>query len=603
MIYNIDDALDAAFTPQRIIRAYFEYKVAKWDQFSGFQVPRINIPMGTDGIEYEGFEKQLQRHAQNIADRIHTNRYVFHPIREFDTKKDIGLPLTPDNTRTLGIASIRDALVQSILYKDVLYEPLESLFASLDKPTPVSFGYRKGKSAPVAAQYVFKYAMSGYWHVYDADLSKYFDTIPHDRLLSKLALVIGGSASRTYSLVRRFVSTDRTRQCSYQYATSRGKRVGYKVFHWKKPVRARPKFKEGVPQGGVLSGMLANLYLHDFDDWIVNEIGKGIDLRFVRYADDFIIMVKDPELLTVIGRAVKLKLESGDFVLRINADKTREVDIRKDGLEFVGFSFDERHMRIRKKKIEEFKSRLTREIFQAIPDEVKLQESPRLTMNWLVARINSKVEGLRGHETCPWCGFKRISASRSWMAFFRVVTDDNQLRELDKWIRKTIYDYMFAEFGIRVDRSELKNQSTRLRSLVREKRQVILSRTRPCLCDIEEANQDIWIFAPALFQGRSFKTLAQNRLFAVPHVDEHGLQVSVGRRQHRVEKDVFQKLWNDLVGGQSVTRVDLERNGIRNTSHIVALMAELPAIKVTVYPITLTYIEKRPAQFLTLEAD
>lgn len=601
MNQNIDDALDAAFTPQRIIRAFLEYKVAKWDHFSGFQDPRISIPIGTDGIAYQGFEKQLQRHARNIADRIRTNSYIFHPFREVDTKKDIGLPLTPDNTRTLGIASIRDALVQSILYRDVLYEPLESLFSTLDTPNPVSFAYRKKKSAPLAAQCVYEYAMSGYWHVYDADLSKYFDTIPHDRLLLKLALLIGGSTSRTYSLVRRFVSTDRTRQRSYQHATRKGKTVGYKVFHWRKPVRAWPKTKEGVPQGGVLSGMLANLYLHEFDDWIVNEMGKGIDLRFVRYADDFIIMVKDPDLLIEVSDAVRLKLESDDFVLRINENKTKTIDIRKDGLDFVGFGFDEKHMRIRNKKIEEFKSRVTREVFHAIPDEVKKAESPKLTMNWLVSRINSKIEGLRGHEVCPWCGFDRIGASRSWMAFFRVVTDDNQLRDLDKWIRKTLYDYMFMEFGLRVDRNEMKNHSTRLRSLVSEKHQVTRSRTRPCLCDIQEASQDIWAFAPSLFQGRSFKTLAQKRPFTVPYVDERELQVSVGRRQYKLGKDVFQQLWNDLIGGKRVTRVDLERNGLRNTSHIVALMAELPAIEVTVSPIALTYIEKGPAKFLTLE--
>lgn len=600
MDWNIDHALDAAFTPQSIKQAFYDYKLAKWDRFSGFDDPKINIPIGADGVTYQAFEKQLERHARNISRRIEADNYIFYPFREVDKKKDPDLPLTEDNVRTLGIASIRDALVQTILYEDVLYEPVEALFRNLDESGPVSFAYRKGKSAPLAAKYVYRYSRDGYWFVYDADLSKYFDTIPHVKLLKKIAQVIGGNTSRTYRLVRRFVRTDRAPHSTYKYVARRGKRIGYKIFHWRKPNRRRPKRDKGVPQGGVLSGMLANLYLHKFDEWIVKELAERVDLKYVRYADDFIIMVKSPDALSVIDQEVNQKLRTDSFSLEINEHKTKKIDIREDGLDFVGFHFDGQHIRVRRKTVERFKARIVEEIFHAIPQGIKQRKSPKRTLNWLTWRINSKIQGMRGREECPRCRCERIGPPRSWMAFFRVVTDDSQLRELDKWIRKRLYDYVYSEFDIRINRKALKRRPRRkgLRSLVNEKYQVRAARRRPCLCDIRENDDDVWEFASDLFEGRTFKTLSQKRPFAVPFVDDDGLQISVKKRQYRVGKVVFQDLWDRLVSGEAIVRANLEREGIRNTSHIVALIAEFPGVEVKVSPITLIYKEKPPADFL-----
>jgi len=257
-------------------------------------------------------------------------------------------------------------------------------------------------------------------------------------------------------------------------------------------------------------------------------------------------------------------------------------------------------MRVRQKTLKRFKRRITEQIFEAVPEEIKTQNSPDRTLNWLIWRINLKICGLRGREICPQCRCARLGAPRSWMAFFRVVTDDYQLRELDKWIREKLYRTMYDKFGIRIQRSRLKRPSNTegLKSLVNEKYQVCRIRIRPCLCDIRRQNENIWVFASDLYEGRSFKTLAQKRPFTVPFVDETGLQVSVGQRQYRVEKQVFQDLWTRLVKGGKILRADLEKAGMRNTSHIVALIAELPGIRVTYSPITLTLEEESPADFL-----
>lgn len=597
---GIDALLDEAFSPQRIIDTFYDYKLAKWDHFSGCDEPIVNVPVGTDGVTHDSFEKQLYRHVRNIRRRILTDTYIFHPFREVDKKKNPHAALSEENTRTLGIASVRDALVQIILYNHVLYESVETLFTSLDPVGPVSFAYRKRKSAPLAASFVHRYAKRGYRYVYDADLSKFFDTIPHDKLLNKLARVIGGSETRTYRLVRRFIRTDRTPHESYHNRTRQGKTIGYRLFHWRKPARLRPKRDSGVPQGGVLSGMLANLYLHEFDEWVLLELGREFDLKYVRYADDFVLMLKSPALFEELNDRVCAVLESGDFGLKINKGKTRNIDIVTDRLNFVGFNFDGEHVRVRQKSLDRFKNDLKERMTKARLKSIQEEDTPDRALDRLIRAANLKIRGFRDDEQCPRCRCQRVGRPRSWLAFFKDVTDPEQIRALDKWIRQQIYSNMYSQHGIRIGRRDLdgRRRHERLRSLVNEIRRVRKARLHPCLCDIRGSNNDIWGFAPNMFRGRRFKTLARRRPFTVPYVDEQGLQVSVGKRQYRLPRTDFEVLWARLMDGERVSRTELETTGMRNTSHIVALMAEFPGVVVRRRPISLSFEEKPPADFV-----
>jgi RNA-directed DNA polymerase len=586
---SIDKDLLTAFTPQRVVQAFYRYKLAKWDRFSDLGDPDIFIPMGADGVTFEAFENQIERHARNICRRIQDDSYIFYPFRELEIEKEPATAEKPAKYRTLSIASIRDALVQTILYNDVLYEPIEALFSGLDTPEVVSFAYRKGQSAPAAAQAVYSHIQSGYWYVFDADLSKYFDTIPHDKLLDRLALVIGGNESKTYKLVRRFLHTDRVEHKSYKYKGRKGKYPGYKIFHWQKPQRTRRDM--GVPQGGVLSGMLANLYLHDFDEWVVNELGRSIDLKYVRYADDFVILTRSPDDLKTIHHEVRDRIKSLD--LQLNEDKTDKLDVREKGLDFVGFHFDSVHMRVRDRNVERYKNRI-QSIVDALPEYIEDRDDPVTTLRWLSWRIKYKVQGLSGNELCPGCGQGRVGPPRSWMAFFQVVTDIEQLRELDKWTRRTVYDFMYRKYSVRVKRSDL--HKVGFRSLVNERYRIPKSRLKPCLCEIEELG--LWYFAKDIYEGKQFHTLARKRPFIVSRVDSNDLQVVVGGKRNLIARDTFIKLWDRLTRDKRISRAELEQEGIQSTSQIVTLISELPGVNTTLRPITLYFTDKKPADFL-----
>ena len=409
MLENIDDYLIASFTPEKVIQAYKNYKLAKWDHFSGLDDPGIKIPMGADGVKYEAFEKQIHRNVKNICQRVIEDRYTFYPFREREIEKEPVTPGKEKKYRTLSIASIRDVLVQTILYENVLYQPIESIFSPLDRIEPVSFAYRKGKSAPKAAEQLQEYILSGYHYVFDADLSKFFDTIPHDKLLKKLVTAIGGETSRAYKLVRRFISTDKVPYITYRNAMRKGRKIGAKIFYWRKP--KREKREKGVPQGGILSGMLANLYLHEFDEWVLCTLGKQFDLKYVRYADDFVILTRSMVELPIIHELVKAQLK--EMKLDLNEDKTKDdVDIYQKGLDFVGFQFDGKFIRARERNIEKFKSRVL-EILDKVPPDILQKNKPSKTLRYIIRRINYKVSGRSGKETCPTCGYIRQSSPRS----------------------------------------------------------------------------------------------------------------------------------------------------------------------------------------------
>lgn len=213
-----------------------------------------------------------------------------------------------------GIPTIRDRVVQTAVL--LLVEPIfEADFLDC------SYGFRPERSAHDALEQVRQNLQQGRRDVYDADLQSYFDTIPHEKLMAAVQRrIVDGSVLK---LIRMWLKA---------VVIEPGDGPG-------KPPRVS-RSKQGTPQGGVISPLLANLYLHWFDKLFHRSDGpyQWANARLVRYADDFVILARH-----VGGRITQFVEQTlqGRFVLTVNRDKTRTVKLNEPGasLDFLGYTF------------------------------------------------------------------------------------------------------------------------------------------------------------------------------------------------------------------------------------------------------------------------
>jgi RNA-directed DNA polymerase len=211
----------------------------------------------------------------------------------------------------VGIPTVKDRIVQTAVL--LVIEPIfEADF--LDS----SFGFRPGRNAHQAIDAIRQYLSAGFTEVYDADLKSYFDTIPHDALNKCLERRIADR--KVLKLIRMWLE-------SPVIETDENGRTK----------ASRPK--QGTPQGGVISPLLANVYLHWFEKQHGRRDGPGTwaNSKLVRYADDFVVLARyqSPQLVKWIERLLE-----GRFRLTINREKTRIVKMRQPGesLTFLGFT-------------------------------------------------------------------------------------------------------------------------------------------------------------------------------------------------------------------------------------------------------------------------
>jgi RNA-directed DNA polymerase len=271
------------------------------------QVRRNKGAAGIDGVSIDRIDNS-EGGPERLVDQLHEElkAKTYRPR----AVKRVYIPKPDGRERPLGIPCVRDRVVQMATL--LILEPIfEADFLDC------SFGFRPGRSAHQALSAIRGHIKSGKQEIYDADLKGYFDSIPHDKLMAALRMRIVDRS--VLKLIRMWLA-----------APVVDKREGG-------PPRRNRK---GTPQGGVISPLLANIYLHWFDKFFHGKEGpaKWAKASMVRYADDFVVLARcqGTRLVEWIESTLEVRMD-----LEINRSKTRIVDLRGggDSVDFLGFTF------------------------------------------------------------------------------------------------------------------------------------------------------------------------------------------------------------------------------------------------------------------------
>lgn len=326
---------------------------------------------GIDKQSIQDFQRQSEQHLREIQRTVRNGTYKATPVMR------MFIPKTNGKLRPLGIPTVKDRILQQAI-KNVIEIIFEMKFLDC------SYGYRPDRSAHQAVEQIRNYIQQGYWWIIDADVERFFDSVDHQLMMSLVAEEI--SDGKVLGLIESWLTAGVMNQGELEETNI------------------------GTPQGGVISPLLANIYLHELD----KQVTTLDEVRLVRYADDLVILCKTKKEAERTLKQVEEILAS--LKLRLNKDKTKIVNVNKESFEFLGFKFKRGRGIVfvgpRKEAVRRFK------------DTVRTATNRRrpLKPKEMMGELNSVIRG--------------------WGNYFKIGDVKKLYTRLDKWIRMKVRTYI-----------------------------------------------------------------------------------------------------------------------------------------------------------------
>jgi group II intron reverse transcriptase/maturase len=346
---------------------------------------------GVDRIDTVEFKENYSVHMRELYRELLENRYQPKPaLRVFIPKSD-------GRQRPLGIPTVKDRIAQAAV-RGILEPIYEKEFYDC------SFGFRKGKSQIDAINIIEEYKEQGYKWVLDADIKGFFDNIDHKLLIEFIKQKV--TDGWVIEIIKSWLTMGVMKDGEYIPT------------------------EKGTPQGGVISPLLANIFLHQFDKVMVE---RGYKL--VRFADDFVVMTKSKSKAKRAYEVVK-EIITEKLKLELHPEKTVITNFG-EGFVFLGFEFIAwRYKRPRKKSLEKFKDNVRKVTKRNQPWKVES----------IIKRLNAKIYG--------------------WANYFGHGNVKTLFRSLDEWIRMRLRSYMEEKKAVINQNKRIPNSFFRKKGLV-----------------------------------------------------------------------------------------------------------------------------------------